>query len=177
MDVAPALAFGPGARAAPALPAGHPVQRVIQAARGELLPDFYFFTAVPPVGVAVIKHVLRGWLGVRLAGVLDADLLAHAFFFLSGISSSGTISGSPLTGCGSLQLFDALLQVFHGDLALVERAALDAVRQRQFGSQGNIAFSDGVSPFEGGVRPGGLQDHQVGAMAIHIQGRSQRCNG
>ena len=60
---------------------------------------------------------------------------------------------------------------------LLEGSAFDAVRQGQFGSQGNIAVGDGRAAFKGSLGAGGFQDHQVGAVTIHIQGGGQGGNG
>ena len=93
------------------------------------------------------------------------------------------VSSSPGSGVDSLwlpprvwflQLLDALLQLFHGHLGLLEGAALDAVRQGQLGRQGDIPVGDGRAAFEGGLGAGGLEDHQVGAVPVHVQRSGQR---
>ena len=66
------------------------------------------------------------------------------------------------------QLFDALLQLLGRHLGLLERCPLDAMRQCQLSRQRDIVVVDLGATFEGGVRAGGFEDHQVRAMTIII---------
>jgi hypothetical protein len=49
LDVAPAFALGMCAATPPAEAPCYPVERVLDFARQESGPDFYFFAAIPPV--------------------------------------------------------------------------------------------------------------------------------
>ena len=123
------------------MPAGDAVEWVVSLARGEGLADLRPFPRLPTSWRCRCRT--RPGLPVPPG---------------SGSESSASISGCdrfffPVEGClvgcapfparrplvsGALQLLDALLQLFHRHFGLVERAALDAVRQGQFGGQGDI---------------------------------------
>jgi len=51
------------------------------------------------------------------------------------------------------------------------------VGERQFGGQGDIVIVDLRPALEGGLRPRGFQDDQVGAVTVHIQRGGQRGDG
>ena len=52
---------------------------------------------------------------------------------------------------------------------LLEGLLLQAVGQCQFGGQEDVSFGDLQVPFEGSVGASGLEDHKVGAVAIHLK--------
>ena len=76
-----------------------------------------------------------------------------------------------------MQLFDAFLEIFHTDLCLLEGAAFDAVRQGQFGGQGDVPVADLGAALEGGVGARRFQDHQVGTVPVDVQRRAQCSDG
>jgi hypothetical protein len=61
LDIAAALPFGIGARAAASAPAGQLVESRVELARVERLADFDFIAAVPPMGIAGIEDTLCRW--------------------------------------------------------------------------------------------------------------------
>jgi hypothetical protein len=64
--VTTALTLGASLRATPGMPAGDPVDRVGNFARGERLSNLDFLTAIPPVGAERIEDILFGGFGGRL---------------------------------------------------------------------------------------------------------------
>jgi hypothetical protein len=55
--------------------AGQFVKRGIQFSRLEGFTNFYFLTAIPPVGAGVIEYILRLWLGLPLWGTFFSFIL------------------------------------------------------------------------------------------------------
>lgn len=53
--------------------------------------------------------------------------------------------------CGTLQLFDALLQLVFRDGCLLERPLPDAMRQRQLCGQGDITLRNRFTSLKGGL--------------------------
>src|SRR5690606_2999352 len=100
-DVTAALALRAGARAAPSVPAGHLIQRIIQFAGDKGLADLNAFAALPPVGIPGIENVLLSgfcrWAARFLFQYLY--LRAAAFFFSPDGSWSDEGTGSPASIC------------------------------------------------------------------------------
>jgi hypothetical protein len=81
LDIPPALALSMCAGAPAAITACDPVERILDFARQESGPDFYFFAAVPPVGGNLVEDILPGWFARSLPGFLIRDFSGYGFFF------------------------------------------------------------------------------------------------
>jgi hypothetical protein len=92
LNVTPPLTFGLGTRTTPSLPAGQPVDGGVEIAGDKGIPGFYFFAALPPVGIAGVEDILLGWFGRSLLlGLLVGEARGYltGFFFSSASASSG----------------------------------------------------------------------------------------
>jgi len=49
-----------------------------------------------------------------------------------------------------------------------------AAVEREFGGQRDVHVGEGLAALEGGVRPRGFQDDEVGAVAVHVERRGER---
>ncbi len=93
LNVAAALALGLGAGAAPGALARQAVERRIQFARRKLGLAFDLLAALPPVGVLLVKDVLRGRFCLTEVRQLFIAAVAQGLaFFLAACSSLSALA-------------------------------------------------------------------------------------
>ena len=93
LDVAATLALGFGARATPGALARQAVERRIQLARCELGLAFDLLAALPPIGILLVKDVLRGRFCLTEVRQLFIAAIAQGLaFFLAACSSLSALA-------------------------------------------------------------------------------------
>ena len=157
------------------------VERRIQFARSELGLALDLAATLPPVGVLLVKDLLRRRL--RLAGIrLFLTLVAAqgpGFFFSLGLflalrAGLGVVITLAPFGHHLLQL---VAHGFHAHVRVREGAALQTMRDGQLGGQQNVLLRDAPPPVKGGMRPRRLEDDEVGAVPVDAQTAGQRGDG
>jgi hypothetical protein len=98
LDVATTLTFGFGTRTTPRLPAGEPVDGGVDVSGNKCIPSFYFFSALPPVGVSGVEDILFGGFG---RGLLLGRFVGDARGYLTGFFFTSSASESSGAGCVS----------------------------------------------------------------------------